>query len=56
MSFEAMISPKKKVFPSVPFALRERKVTWKKEQTVEATFSSHVTVDRSVMGTATGIL
>lgn len=39
-----MIGPKKNIFPLVPFALRERKVTWKKEQIMEATLSSHITL------------
>lgn len=58
MSFETMISPKKNVFPLVLFALRESKVTllWKKEQIVEATFISHITLDQSVMVAAATVL
>lgn len=51
-----MIGPKKNIFHLVPFALRERKVTWKKEEIVEATFSSHITLDQSVMVTAATVL
>jgi len=57
MTSEIMISTKKTVSPSVTSPLKEKKTsTLEKEQIMEATFRSHITMDLSMTLTNTVVL